>query len=106
MKKVKKEQKSVFLFFRKLKNLNFEFQLEDKESSSFRPLLENRMKQKGDTIELLGSGRHMQYYIDFHQEIYVQSDRNKIARPIHMGTLKHTQIVTNNLSGKPWMILA
>ena len=46
------------------------------------------MKQKGDTIELPGSGHHMQYYIDFHQEIYVQNDRNKHCKTYPYGNFE------------------
>ena len=91
MTKVQKDQKSVYFLFQKLNNLNLEFQLEDKESSSFLPLLENRMKQKGDTIELPGSGHHMQYYIDLHQEIYVQNvqnDQNKHCKTYPYGNFE------------------
>jgi hypothetical protein len=55
---------------------DIEMQLEDKESTTIRPLMDNLNKQKGDQIDVEKNRNH-RYYIDFYKEVFDEEDKNR-----------------------------
>ena len=66
----------LFIIFKEDLRFDIEMQLEDKESTTVRPLMYNINKQKGDKIVVEETLTH-EYYLDFYKEIFNEEDKNR-----------------------------
>ena len=67
---------SIYFNFKAFDDLTVEIRLEDKKSSCFRPLLENRNRQRGAKIMSPKDGHNVEYVVGIHQTRNVEEDKS------------------------------
>ena len=76
MNRTETNKNRLFFIFKELGLFEIEIQLEDKESTTVRPLVKNENRQKGDKIQFKEK-QDLEYYVDIYKEIFDEKDKSR-----------------------------